>query len=88
MSEESAMMQEAIVTMYELSQEQKIKEQCRARILYNGDMNGAREKGINEGEQRFGNLTRHLIRAGRMDDLMRAADDSDYRKQLMEEFGL
>ena len=96
MAEESTIMQEAIVTMYELSQEQKIREQCLARILYDGDMNGARQNGFeageisgySKGEQRLSDLNLRLIQADRMDDLVRAASDPDYRNQLMKEFGL
>ena len=96
MAEESTIMQEAIVTMYELSQEQKIREQCLARILYDGDMNGARQNGFEagqiegqiKGEQRLSTLQQRLMQADRMDDLIRSINDLDYRKQLMEEFGL
>ena len=100
MAEESTIMQEAIVTMYELSQEEKIREQCLARILYDGDMNGARQNGFDagriegriegqlEGEQRISFLNQRLIQADRMDDLVRSVSDLDYRRQLLEEFGL
>ena len=67
MSEQSTLMQEAIVTMHELSQEEKIREQCLARILYQGDISGAREKGYKDGRSEILALVQHLIRANRMD---------------------
>ena len=104
MSEQSTLMQEAIVTMHELSQEEKIREQCLARILYQGDISGAREKGykdghkeglkegLKEGQQEGRSeilvLVQHLIRANRMDDLKRIDSDPNYLEQLLAEFGL
>lgn len=84
MAEQSTLMQEAIVTMHELSQDKKIREQCLARILYQGDMNGARDKG----RQEILALTEILIRANRTDDLSRACNDPEFLKQLLEEFKL
>lgn len=46
------------------------------------------EQGIEQGEARLLALAQRLSAAGRLDDLLRAADDSAYRDALLEEFGL
>lgn len=46
------------------------------------------EKGIGHGEDRISRLNVLLIEAGRMDDVLKAAKDKDYRKKLLEEFRL
>lgn len=44
------------------------------------------EQGIELGEQKMVILTKQLIKAGRFDDLERAADDDEYRQKLYQEF--
>ena len=46
------------------------------------------ERGIEQGEARLLALVQRLSAAGRLDDLLRAADDSAYRDALFEEFEL
>ena len=46
------------------------------------------EQGIEQGEARLLALAQRLSAAGRLDDLLRAADDSAYRDALFEEFEL
>ena len=52
----------------------------------------AKEKGIAQGvaetELRNNELTKRLISSGRTEDLLRAADDPEYKKLLYKEFGL
>ena len=52
-----------------------------------GEKRGKKE-GRREGENLMGRLINELILAGRIDDLMTAAGNPDYRKQLMTEFGI
>ena len=52
-----------------------------------GEKRGKKE-GRREGENLMGRLINELIPAGRIDDLMTAAGNPDYRKQLMMEFGI
>ena len=40
------------------------------------------------GEELFCSLTLHLTELGRVDDLVKAATDTDFREQLYIEFGL
>lgn len=46
------------------------------------------EKGRGHGEERISELNVRLIEAGRIDDVLKAAKDKDYRKKLLEEYGL
>lgn len=46
-----------------------------------------REEGIGEGREQILALTRKLLEQNRLDDLKRLAEDSEYSKQLIREFG-
>ena len=46
------------------------------------------KKGLAEGEKLFGELTNLLLKASRIEDLQRAAEDKEYRQKLYREFGL
>lgn len=84
----SETMKEAVVTLRELSEEDKIKMQCQARMFYQGDMRSAREEGLKKGIQRINTLFQNLIRDNRLEDLARSTTDSDYQQKLLEEYGL
>ena len=45
-----------------------------------------RQEGIRIGEERLNRLNRLLAEQGRVDDIIKAADDEEYRKKLYEEF--
>jgi len=47
-----------------------------------------RAEGQESGEGKMGRLSKALAREGRIDDICRAADDAEYRKQLYEEFAI
>lgn len=46
------------------------------------------EIGIEKGENRMSKLTSILLKENRLDDLAKASEDKEYRKQLFEEFNL
>ena len=46
------------------------------------------EQGIEQGEDRVNQLNRILAEQNRMEDIVRAAEDNEYRKKLYREFGL
>lgn len=46
------------------------------------------EQGAQEAQARYGALTKQLVADGRADDLVRAADDSDFLQQLYGEYGI
>lgn len=92
LAEKSDSMKEAVVTLHELSEEEKIKLQCLGRILYNGDMSGARSQGIQiglqQGQQLINLLNQKLIKDNRLNDLQQAAVDSEYQHKLMIEYNI
>ena len=47
-----------------------------------------RAEGLSTGQELINRLNRLLIEAGRTDDMIKAAMDADYQKQLLKEFGL
>ena len=68
-----------LLTEYnEARQMELVKEEGRAE---------GRREGRAEGESRFALLMSRLFALGRGEDAVRAANDSDYRQALYEEFG-
>ena len=104
LAEKNKSIEEAAATMKKLNADEKIKLQCEARERYELDMlsasrnayrNGVREgekrgeeRGIRIGEERLNQLNRLLAEQGRVDDIIKAASDEEYRKKLYEEFKL
>lgn len=89
-----------IVTMAQLSEDEKIRQMCEAREMYEMDKQAAYDygyetgvsKGKDEGRDEGIFLTTQLIKklteAGRSDELPKILDDSAYLQQLLKEFGL
>lgn len=46
------------------------------------------EYGIEKGEEKANQLNRCLAEQGRLSDIIRAASDREYQKELYKEFGL
>ena len=96
MAEQSESIKKAVVTLRQLTNDEKIKLQCEARERYRMDwqssMRTSFEKGKKEGlaeaaadTQKLILLTQTLIAANRMDDLARALKDVSYREHLIHE---
>ena len=89
MAEQSESIKKAVVTLRELSEDEKIRLQCEARERYQMDwqssMRTSREEGRKEGEQAMAELINKLMTSDRMEDMKRAIEDKDYRAQLMKE---
>ena len=94
MAEQSESIRKAVVTLRQLTNDEKIKLQCEARERYRMDwqssMRTSFEKGKKEGlaeaavdTQKLILLTQTLMAANRMDDLDRALKDVSYREQLI-----
>ena len=92
MAEQSESIKKAVVTLRELSEDEKIRLQCEARERYQMDwqssMRTSREEGRKEGEQAMAELINKLMASDRMEDMKRAMEDKDYRAQLMKELGI
>ena len=93
MAEQSESIKKAVVTLRELSEDEKIRLQCEARERYQMDWQSSmrtsrekgREEGRKEGEQAMAELINKLMAADRMDDIKRVMEDEGYRAQLMKE---
>ena len=96
MAEQSESIKKAVVTLRQLTNDEKIKLQCEARERYRMDwqssMRTSFEKGKKEGleeaatdTQKLILLTQPLMAANRMDDLDRALKNVSYREQLIHE---
>lgn len=51
-------------------------------------MQKGRREGLKKGENRVNQLNRKLVELNRMSDLVRAAGDKSFQKQLFQEFNL
>ena len=68
-----------------------IREEGKEAGLEEGRKSGleqGRKTGILEGEKRINQLNLKLIEAGRTEDIIKAASDIEYQKQLLKEYGL
>ena len=87
MAEQSESIKKAVVTLRELSEDEKIRLQCEARERYQMDwqssMRTSHEKGREEERQEILKLMSKLTETGRMEDLKRAIEDEGYRAQLL-----
>ena len=90
MAEQSESIKKSVVTLRELSEDEKIRQQCKARERYQMDwqssMRTSREKGREEGENRVNELYNKLEQDGRREDIFRAFNDPVFRKKLYEEY--
>lgn len=69
-----------------LCQEMTVEEE--KALSYEDGMKIGIEQGIEQGEENLNALYKHLLEVGRQEDLQRAMEDRNYRKQLMAELGL
>ena len=96
MAEQSESIKKAVVTLRELSEDEKIRLQCEARERYQMDwqssMRTSREKGREEGRKsgrkEMIELMNILINSGRQEDMKRAIEDEEYMERLMKELKL
>ena len=100
MAEQSESIKKAVVTLRELSEDEKIRLQCEARERYQMDwqssMRTSREKGREEGRKEgresgrkeMIELMNRLIKSGRQEDMKRAIEDEEYMERLMKELKL
>ena len=93
MAEQSESIRKAVVTLRQLSGDEKIRLQCEARERYHMDWQSSmrtslekgRKEGRGEGEQAMAELMRKLLADQRMEDMEKAVEDKEYRKKLMKE---
>ena len=92
LAKDDSSISEFTFTLYEMSEDEKIRYQCFARERYEHDRASAIEYGIEQGIERGHNqitaLNLKLIEAKRSEDFLRACSDNDYLQQLLKEFNL
>lgn len=92
LADNNKVIQDTIVTIAQLSEDEKIRQQCERREKYERDrisaVNFGKEQGISHGIAQIRRLIQLLDSAGRQDDIVRIADDELYCDQLLKEFGL
>ena len=98
--EKNEAIKEAANYLYELTEDEKIKQQCEARELYYLDMSLAEKAGVDkgfkkgkaegkaEGVERVNRLIRKLTQDNRIDDLIKSATDANLQNQLLQEYNL
>ncbi len=83
---------EAYQTLLKLSadEEKRLEYEAREKALrdYNSQMQSAERRGQKRGEKRVNLLIQKLLETGRKEDVARAVSDSEFQKELMDEFGI
>lgn len=88
--------EDTVVTLHELSDDEKIKLQCEARERYEWDMASAiakgkregKEEGLREGEDRLLKLIQCLTDNNQAELIPKITTDSAYREELYKKYGL
>ena len=75
-------------TLHEMTEDEKIYQQCLARERYERDHASMLAYGIEQDMKKITTLYNLLIKANRLDDLKRSTTDSKYLEELLKEFGL
>ena len=93
LAEKNEYIQETVFTLREMTEEEKIREQCEARERYYRDWTSAVNTGIRKGKEdgeretaaMFNQLIQYLISQNRIDDLNRSTTDKEYQDKLIAE---
>ncbi len=80
--------EDTVVTLHELTDDEKIQLQCEARERYERDMASAIEKGKREGKESTLQLFQKLMQDGKTDLIEKAIHDSSYLEELYQEYGI
>ena len=100
LAKDDSSISEFTFTLYEMSEDEKIRYQCFARERYEHDRASAIEygieqgieqgikRGIEHGHNQITALNLKLIEANRSEDFLRACSDNEYLHQLLKEFNL
>ena len=100
LAKDDSSISEFTFTLYEMSEDEKIRYQCFARERYEHDRASAIEygieqgielgieQGIEQGHNQINKLNHLLIESNRLDDLKRSTTDPAYQAKLLKEFNL
>lgn len=92
LAEKNESIKEGIVTLKQLSEDEKLQLECEARERYRMDMSTATsygyKQGHEEGLEQMSKLVTLLLNENKIDDLAKASEDEEYRNQLFAEYNL
>ena len=92
LAKKNTYIEDTVVTFRQMTEDEKIREQCEAREKYNWDMASAiakgKSEGINEGEKRLAALINILIQNGLSDEISKVTTDPEYRDALYKQYKL
>ena len=96
LAQKSEVIKNTASTMYQLSEEEKIRLECEARERYEVDrallLQYGRKSGIEIGKteatEQINKLVQLLYSDGRMEDLIRSTTDLEFQQALLKEYGI
>ncbi|MDD3362172.1 MAG: hypothetical protein PHW34_10920 [Hespellia sp.] len=84
LAEKNESIKEGIVTLKQLTEDEKEQQRIEGRLRYESELSAA----THYGEARYAKLTQKLIENQRTEDLVKAVEDEEFRRQLFKEFGI
>ena len=88
LADKDASISEFTFTLHEMTEDEKIYQQCLARERYERDQTSMFAYGVEQGMEKINKLHSLLVKAKRFEDLERSTTDLLYQKELLKEFGL
>ena len=88
LAEKNESIREGIVTLKELSADEKEQMRMEGRERYEMDITAATRLGVNQGKTELNQLYSYLLAEGRNDELAKAISDEKYREALRRELGI
>lgn len=91
LSEEENLWLRSLTDQLEEKEAEKLIEEYKNykdNPLYQSMMDAKKNEGELQGEARVNALHAKLLKAGRIEDVLRATEDKEYQHKLFEEFGL
>ena len=88
LADKDSSISEFTFTLYEMSEDEKIRQQCFARERYELDRASDIAHGFKQGIKKINNLNNLLVKAKRFEDLERSTTDQEFQEQLFKEFNL
>ncbi len=90
LAKENEYIEEAAMTMFDVTAEENIRLQCEARQRYEEDraslLASGMRQGIKQGTERYATLNQLLIKEKQYEEIERAAEDENYRNHLYKKY--
>lgn len=92
LAEKNEAIKDSIITLKQLSEDEKIRMQCEARERYRRDLSSATQQGISDGVKqgldKMSKLTNMLLQENKLDILQRATEDNAFREELFKKYNI